>query len=81
MQDAAKQKEAARRAKKREVKAVERKENTAAIAAREEGDNDFVGLQDSVQRAYTSFLQAYPTKEKIVRYIFSSQALNLGHVP
>lgn len=38
------------------------------------------GLQYSARRAFTSFLRAYPTKEKAVRHIFSARALHLGHV-
>ena len=47
---------------------------------RAKGGDIFVGLHDSARRAFTSFLQAYPTKEKIVRHIFSTWALHLGHV-
>ena len=38
------------------------------------------GLQAMARKAFTSFLRAYPTKEKAVRHIFSTRALHLGHV-
>jgi len=38
------------------------------------------GLQDLACRAYFSHLRAYPTKEKLVRHIFSARALHLGHL-
>lgn len=37
-------------------------------------------LLHSSRKAFTSYMRAYPTKEKAVRYIFSSRALHLGHI-
>jgi len=39
-----------------------------------------VGLLVLAQQAFTSYLRAYPAKEKAVRHIFSPRALHLGHV-
>jgi len=38
------------------------------------------GLLHSSRKAFTSYMRAYPAKEKAVRYIFSSRALHLGHI-
>lgn len=42
--------------------------------------NENKSLLASARSAYTSYVRAYPAKEKAVRYIFSARALHLGHV-
>ena len=37
-------------------------------------------LVAKARQAFTSYMRAYPTKEKSVRHIFSSRALHLGHI-
>lgn len=37
-------------------------------------------LADMARSAFLSHMRAYPTKEKLVRHIFSARALHLGHI-
>ncbi|CAB9518837.1 dependent RNA helicase [Seminavis robusta] len=37
-------------------------------------------LLDCARAAFLSHMRAYPTKEKLVRHIFSARALHLGHI-
>jgi ATP-dependent RNA helicase DDX31/DBP7 len=37
-------------------------------------------LLELARRAFFSYIKSYPTKEKIVRHIFSSRALHVGHI-
>jgi ATP-dependent RNA helicase DDX31/DBP7 len=38
------------------------------------------GLMELARNAFISHIRAYPTKEKLVRHVFSAKALHLGHV-
>lgn len=38
------------------------------------------GLVDLARKAFLSHIRAYPTREKMVRHIFTTKALHLGHI-
>lgn len=65
--------------KKAKGKRREGKQVMASIKEQEENSLE-KGLQALARNAFTSFLRAYPTKEKSVRHIFSTRALHLGHI-
>merc|ERR1712157_203299 len=39
-----------------------------------------INLVQLASKAFTSFIRAYPTREKAVKHIFSTRALHLGHI-
>merc|ERR1712157_689924 len=39
-----------------------------------------INLVQLASKAFTSFIRAYPTREKTVKHIFSTRALHLGHI-
>lgn len=39
-----------------------------------------INLMEMARHAFVSHIRAYPTREKLVRHVFTSKALHLGHV-
>jgi ATP-dependent RNA helicase DDX31/DBP7 len=65
-------------AKVRATEKAARKQRRAPSATVEASPSD--GLMELARNAFVSHLRSYPTKEKLVRHIFSAKALHLGHV-
>ena len=54
--------------------------NASNSGKRHKKENVCGKLLEMARSAFTSYLRAYPMKEKAVRHIFSARALHLGHV-
>ena len=59
-------------------KAARKNRRTSSATPSETSPSD--GLMELARNAFVSHLRSYPTKEKLVRHIFSAKALHLGHV-
>ena len=57
-----------------------RKRNNPTENKQQSKKDDEIYLTDLASKAFTSFIRAYPTREKAVRHIFSARALHLGHI-
>lgn len=81
IQDAATRKEAAKRSvgKGNKRKKDGKQSSMAAIKEQQKLLMED-SIQESARKAFTSFLRAYPAKEKAVRHIFCARALHLGHI-
>jgi ATP-dependent RNA helicase DDX31/DBP7 len=64
------------KAREREKAAKKQRRVSAALS----GAAASVGLMELARNAFVSHIRAYPTKEKLVRHVFSAKALHLGHV-
>lgn len=57
-----------------------RKRNNPTENQKKQSKDNEIYLTDLASKAFTSYIRAYPTREKAVRHIFSARALHLGHI-